>query len=159
MCLFISHAKHDGLSLAQALTRAVRNIPQLDSFYDARDIEAGSNWQSELQRAVETSVLIAVRTDEYDERPWCVQEVAWAEQAGVPIVVVEARSSLFCPPSVLPLAGAPWIRIPDGSLTRILYCALRENLRLLVLQRGVHQLARSCLKPAWCCRECPRSNR
>jgi hypothetical protein len=138
--LFISHAKHDGLSLAQALTRAVQSIPALESFYDARDIEPGSNWQSELQEGVETSVMIAVRTDEYDERPWCVQEVAWAERAGAPITVVDARSNLFCPPSVLPLAGAPWVRIPDGSLTRILYCALRENLRLLVVQRGVFQL-------------------
>lgn len=144
--LFISHTKHDGLSLAHALTRAVQNIPQLDSFYDARDIEPGSNWQSELQRGVETSVMIAVRTDGYDERPWCAQEVAWAERAGVPIVVVEARSNLFHPPSVLPLAGAPWIRIPDGSLTRILYCALRENLRLLVVQRGVRQLGAQVFK-------------
>jgi TIR domain len=140
LSLFISHAKHDGLSLAQTLSRAVRNMPSLDDFYDARDIMPGNNWQAELQQAVESSVFIAVRTDGYDERPWCVQEVEWAEIAGVPIIVVEARSSLFHHPSRSRLEDAPWVRIPDGSLTRILYSALRENLKLLVVQRGVRQL-------------------
>jgi hypothetical protein len=138
--LFISHAKIDGLSLAESLNHAIRRISGLEKFYDAQHIESGSNWKKELQKGVESSVMVAVRTDRYEERSCCVQEVAWADSAGAPIVVVEARSELYHPPSGLGLEGCPWVRIPDGSLTRILYCALRENLRLLLIRRGVHAL-------------------
>jgi TIR domain len=135
--LFISHAKIDGLSLAESLTHAIKEVRGLDKFYDAQDIEDGDDWTKALQEGAESSVMIALRTDQYDERAFCVQEVAWADSAGAPIVVVEARSELFHPPSGLGLEGCPWVRIPDGSLTRILYCALRENLRVLLIRRGV----------------------
>jgi len=140
--LFISHAKIDGLAVAESLTHAVKKVSGLEKFYDAHDIEIGSNWKKELRKAAESSVMIALRTDQYETRPWCVQEVAWADSAGAPIVVVEARSELFYPPSGLGLEGCPWVRIPDGSLTRILYCALRENLRLLLVRRGVRALGK-----------------
>lgn len=144
--LFISHAKKDGLDLAHALQSSVKGIPYLDSFYDAVSISAGSNWKNELKKGVEGSVMIVVRTDEYDQRPACIEEVTWAERAGVPFVVVDARASLFMPPSPLPLGTAPWVRIPDGSLTRILYCALRENLGALLVRRGLHQLKPGVVK-------------
>jgi hypothetical protein len=138
--LFISHAKIDGISLARALTRAAENVPALESFYDATDIPPGANWKKALQRAAESSVLIALRTDLYEGRPWCVREVAWADAAGAPIIVVEARADLFHSPSGLGVESCPWVRIPDGSLTRILYSAVRENLRPLLLRRGVKEL-------------------
>lgn len=140
LSLFVSHAKHDGLSFAEALTRAVGNVPRLESFYDARDILPGTNWKTELRRAVGASALVAVRTDGYDERPWCNREVQWAEELGAPMVVVDARFDLYQAPSTLPWAAAPSVRIPDGSVTRVLYCALYENLRLLMNRRGVRAL-------------------
>jgi hypothetical protein len=144
--LFMSHAKIDGLALAESLTRAVKGITGLEQFYDAQDIEMGSNWRTELKGGVDSSVLVALRTDQYDKRFWCIQEVEWAESSGTPIIVVEARSELFHSPSDLHLEGCPWVRIPDGSLTRILYCALRENLRLLLIRRGILALGATISK-------------
>jgi hypothetical protein len=138
--LFISHAKTDGLSLACAMLHAIKQEPTLSPFYDAQDIVAGSNWKRALRQAVHSSVLIAIRTDAYDDRPWCVQEILWAEESGSPIIVVDARSDLFYPPSSTALEASPWVLVPDGSLTRILYCTLRENLKWLLLQRAVVSL-------------------
>ncbi len=93
-----------------------------------------------MRRGVESSVLVAIRTEAYDERAWCVQEIVWAEEAGSPIIVVDARSELFYPPSTSALEASPWVLVPDGSLTRILICTLRENMRLLLAQRCVATL-------------------
>jgi len=50
--LFISHAKVDGLPLAQALKHMIGSIEWLSSFYDAKDLPAGCDWQLELERGV-----------------------------------------------------------------------------------------------------------
>lgn len=138
--LFVSHAKNDGFALANSLVHSIENIPGIEKFYDAIDIQNGTNWRRELQKGVENSVLIVIRTDEYDDREWCVKEVTVADSAGVPIIVVEGRAELFHPPTLMSLECSPWVRIPDGSLTRVVYCALRENLRQLIIRRGIVEL-------------------
>jgi hypothetical protein len=140
--LFISHAKLDGLPLAQALKSYINLTGWLHKFYDAEDLPPGCDWQAELERGVGTSVIVMLRTEEYDGRYWCQQEVLWADTYATPAVLVDARTSLQHSAASLPFDRVPIVRIPDGNLTRVLYAALREGLRFLLFARRVEELRR-----------------
>jgi hypothetical protein len=141
--LFISHAKIDGLPLAQALRHQIKSIGWLSSFYDAEDLPAGCNWQHELERGVGSSLIIMLRTEVYDSRYWCQQEVRWADEYATPAVLVDARTGLNHPAGALPFDRVPMVRIPDGNLMRILFVALREGLRFLLFMRQVEEMKRT----------------
>lgn len=138
--LFISHAKLDGLYLARSLRDFFAQQSWLGSFYDARDIEPGTSWKQALREALGHSLLLVLRTDAYDRRFYCRQEVRWAEAFGVPRIVVDARSGLVHPASDLTLESASTVRIPDGNLARVLFAALQTALRSLLFQRRVYEL-------------------
>jgi hypothetical protein len=138
--LFISHAKLDGLPLAYALRHQIELLGWLEDFYDARDIPPGSDWQLELEKGVSSSLIIILRTEIYDSRPWCQQEVLWADEYATPAVLVDARTGLNHASAILPLDRVPAVRIPDGNLIRILFAALREGLRYLYFMRRVEQM-------------------
>lgn len=146
--LFISHAKMDGLPLAHALKHQIEALDWLEDFYDADDLPAGRNWQRELERGVGSSLIIMLRTEAYDGRHWCRQEVLWADEYATPAVVVEARTNLNHPAGVLPFDRVPTVRIPDGNLLRILFLALREGLRFLYFSRRVEEMKRNGTLPA-----------
>jgi hypothetical protein len=145
--LFISHAKIDGLPLAHALKHQIDSIPWLKSFYDAADLPAGCDWQKELERGVGSSLIVMLRTEVYESRPWCKQEVLWADEYATPAVLVEARTRLDHPAGALPLDRVPTVRIPDGNLLRILFLALREGLRFLLFMRRVEQMKQNGVLP------------
>jgi hypothetical protein len=128
--IFISHAKIDGLPLAQALKKQIESL-NLQKFYDADDLPPGCNWQRELERGVHSSIVVMLRTEVYDSRPWCRQEVHWADEYATPAVLVDARTGLNFAGSTLPYERVPVVRIPDGNLMRILFIALREGLRFV----------------------------
>jgi len=138
--IFISHAKLDGLPLAQALKHQIETTVWLSSFYDARDLTQESDWKAALREADCSSVLVILRTDAYEQRFWCRQEVLWAEQVAAPTVLVDARPGLAYPGCDLGLERMPYVRIPDGNLVRVLYAAVREGLRYLLFQRRVQEL-------------------
>lgn len=140
--LFISHAKIDGLPLAQALKYHIKNTAWLTSFYDADDLPAGSNWEEELKQGVGASVIIMLRTEVYETRYWCQQEVRWADEYATPAVLVEARTGLNHAGASLPFDRVPTARIPDGNLIRVLFLALREALRFLHFMRLVEEMKR-----------------
>jgi hypothetical protein len=135
--LFISHAKMDGLPLAQTLRYQIKSFPWLTSFYDADDLPAGSDWRLELEKGVGSSLLIMLRTEVYESRYWCQQEVLWSEEYAVPAVLVDARTGMQYAAATLPFDRVPTVRIPDGNLFRILFVALREGLRFLLFKRRV----------------------
>lgn len=137
--LFISHAKIDGLPLAHALKHHIQTLG-FQTFYDVDDLPAGGNWKKQLERGVESSLIVMLRTDVYDSRPWCQQEVYWADEYAVPAVLVDARTRLAYAAGDLPLDRIPTVRIPDGNLMRILNLALREGLRYLLFKRKVMQM-------------------
>jgi hypothetical protein len=147
LTLFISHAKLDGLPLAQSIKHLVGTLPWLESFYDARDLAGTTDWEAALENAAKSSLLIILRTDNYEERPWCQQETLWAEETAAPTVLVEARPGLVYPAGELPLERMPSVRIPDGNLYRILHVALRESLRYLLFQRRVQEMVASKMFP------------
>jgi hypothetical protein len=135
LTLFISHAKMDGLPLARALKHQIEELKWLPKFYDADDLPPGCDWQAELEKNVGASLIVMLRTDEYDNRHWCQQEVLWADEYATPAVLVDARTNLAYPAGSLPLDRVPSVRIPDGNLVRILFLALREGLRFLHFMR------------------------
>jgi hypothetical protein len=138
--LFISHAKIDGLPLALALKHQIDTIGWLKAFYDAADLPSGCDWQKELERGVGSSLIIMLRTEVYEGRYWCKQEVLWADEYATPAVLVEARTKLDHPAGTLPFDRVPSARIPDGNLLRVLFLALREGLRFLVFMRRAEQM-------------------
>jgi hypothetical protein len=138
--LFISHAKIDGLPLAHALKHQIQTIDWLKAFYDADDLPSGSDWQKELERGVGSSLIVMLRTEVYEGRYWCKQEVLWADEYATPAVLVEARTGLDHPAGGLPFDRVPSVRIPDGNLLRILFLALREGLRFLLFKRRSEQM-------------------
>jgi hypothetical protein len=138
--IFVSHAKLDGLPLAHALRHEISTMPWLDKFYDVDDIPPGADWQRELELGVSSSVVLMLRTDAYDRRPWCQREVLWAEEYLVPSVLVDARTTLGAPSGGLPFDSSPWVRIPDGNLFRILFAAIREDLRSQLFARRVESM-------------------
>lgn len=135
--LFISHAKADGIFFADALNSAVKQVPELDTWYDAEDIRSGVSWKRELKDNASRSVFIAIRTETYCQRPTCVDEFRWALEQGVPIVVVDALLRPDIAPAQLPFASMPTVRVPDGNTHRVLASALREHLRVLLVETCV----------------------
>jgi hypothetical protein len=138
--LFISHAKMDGLPLAQGLKYQIESIGWLKSFYDAADLPAGCNWQMELENGVGSSLIVMLRTESYDGRFWCQKEVRWADEYATPAVLVDARTGLQHPSASLPFDRVPTVRIPDGNLLRVLFAALREGLRFLHFVRMIEEM-------------------
>lgn len=139
LLFFISHAKIDGvpivISLVSLLDRLQRHLPVgvegFEYFYDAQDIRTGSAWRNVLQKNAERSVLVAMRTEEYERRHWCQQEYLWAERKHAPILVVDLRHRQYHDGAQLALGSAPSVRVGDGNLIRILLHAIAVHLRAL----------------------------
>lgn len=140
MRLFISHAKLDGLPLARALRHQLSELAWLKAFYDAEDLPAGCDWQAELQRGAGSSIVVMLRTDHYDGRYWCQQEVLWSDEYATPAVLVEARVGLNYPAATLPFERVPTVRIPDGNILRIVFLAVREGLRFLLFMERIEEM-------------------
>lgn len=146
LTIFISHAKADGIFFAQALKSSIDQIPELDVWYDAQNIESGSDWVTSIDDAASNSVFIALRTPAYDQRRVCREEFETALLHGVPIVVVDALSmSQTTGPSHLPFSSMPTVRIADGNTHRVLMAALREHLRILLMHEIAGEKSADCI--------------
>jgi len=133
--LFLSHAKADGVFFARAIKDSLQRLPEVDCFYDADDLTSGSNWSAQLESAARHSILIALRTPAYEQRLACREEFETALLHGVPIVVVDAMSTaMHSSPTHLPFSAMPTVRIADGNTHRVVSAALREHLRLLLME-------------------------
>jgi hypothetical protein len=135
--IFISHAKFDGIFLAQSLKSAIDQVSELSVWYDAEDIEGGSDWLTGIQDAASICVFIAVRTNTYEQRKICRDEFMVALMDGVPIVVVDALMQPVSDSLPMPFSAVPNVRIPDGNTYRVLLTTLREHLRLLLMQASL----------------------
>lgn len=106
--VFVSHAKHnsageDGLSDPPVFeqVRAAISNSKLAEFFDAHDLQPGSDWAADLKREAGSSALLMVRTDRYASREWTQREVLLAKRHDVPIVGLialvdgEARGSFL----------------------------------------------------------------
>ena len=88
--LFLSHAKVDGLDLAQQLKRHIQDEHQLDTFFDANEIAASYRFDTQiLDQFNENTAVVAVLTDQYATREWCKLEASTAKRKKCPLVVVQ----------------------------------------------------------------------
>jgi len=143
---FVSHAKIDGIPMALSLLGLMRRIREascekvsgeLRYFYDVEDIEPGSDWRAVLEENARNSVLIVLRTEEYEKRYWCRQEYLWAEQMRCPILVVDLRTRPYQEGARLPFGPAPQVHVHDGNLIRVLLHAIACHLRPLRLEARI----------------------
>jgi hypothetical protein len=139
--LFISHAKRDGVPLSTSIVSWITRLKGFKFFYDTRNLDLKGDISKQLEEAVSNSVLVVLRTEVFDQRYWCQKELFWAEKHGVPVVAVDARWNLQHAPSILTFDCSPSVRIPDGSLTRILIAALAEALRVACFRARVRLTA------------------
>lgn len=93
---FISHTKRHSYSEGEdvdelvALVRQVIGSTRLNDFFDANDLQPGTDWDAELREKSGTSAMLAVRTDLYSSREWCQREVVIAKTQGMPVIMMDA---------------------------------------------------------------------
>ena len=97
--VFISHTKRNSPGEekedVEALVRDVRQAiaaTRLQDYFDANDLQPGTDWATDLVENAKTSALLAVRTDLYPSRDWCQREMLTAKRAGMPVVIMDALS-------------------------------------------------------------------
>lgn len=93
---FISHTKRhsnvegEDVDALVDLVRKVIGNTRLNQYFDASDLQPGTDWDAELTRNAGTSAMLAVRTDLYSSRAWCQREVAIAKIHGMPVIMMDA---------------------------------------------------------------------
>lgn len=99
LTVFISHTKHHSgheQDLGAKITDRVRSVldkTHLGEFFDAREIQVGTDWADTLHTEAGHNLLLMVRTDRYATREWTQIEVADAKQSDMPVVALHAVSS------------------------------------------------------------------
>ncbi|MCU0866308.1 MAG: TIR domain-containing protein [Planctomycetes bacterium] len=125
--VFVSHAKGDGLPIAEKLRDSLAQFSQLQVWFDANDLPWGSEWsQPMLDAASGLAGLIAVVTDLYPTRPWCRVEATTARTPRLegeftakssvwkvqPCITVQHHGSKWSK-AMAPLVHVPGIGWPD----------------------------------------------
>lgn len=92
--VFISHTKRMGHGEAETaqlihLVREIIGETHLQTFFDANDLQAGSDWDNELRTQAATSAMLVLRTDLYATREWCQREMLIAKRHGMPVVTLD----------------------------------------------------------------------
>lgn len=128
--LFFSHAKRDGVPLTTAVRDWMRRLKGFGAFYDTENLDVHGDLERQLESAITNAIVVAFRSDVFDQRYWCQKELLWAERHRRPLVTVDARLQVAYRPSVINFDITPVVRIPDGSVVRILSAALLEALRI-----------------------------
>ncbi len=88
--LFISHAKRDGLEIAERIRDYIHQHTALKTFFDAQDIAPGHSFAKEITGQLEDAAILAIQTDAYVTREWCQREMITAKRQERPIVVINA---------------------------------------------------------------------
>ncbi len=131
LTVFVSHTKHptdEEQNTLGGLVDSVRRViagTHLADFFDARDLQPGHEWATELETHAATSALLVVRTDLYASRDWCQREMLIAKRAGMPIVILEALSGVEERGSFL-MDHVPRVSRNRGELDSAIRCALGQ---------------------------------
>ncbi len=134
--LFVSHAKADGDNTARAIIEYVEAPDQdvsLSTFYDAKELNPGEDYKKRFEDEIGRGTLIAIVSDVYNSRPWCVFELTTAKHHRRPIVLADVggiRISRTFPYG----ANLPRVRITPGGtdnswIETLLVEVLSEGLR------------------------------
>lgn len=90
--IFVSHAKADGDTTARAIVDFINSTKDgvpLETFYDATELIPGENYEERFETEIARGTLLAIVSDIYDSRPWCVFELTQAKRHRRPIVLVD----------------------------------------------------------------------
>lgn len=134
--LFVSHAKADGDRTAWEIVDYVNQKHQdvpLDTFYDAKELQPGDDYERVFEEEIGRGTLLAIVSDAYDSRPWCVYELTTAKRARRPIVLADVgkvRTSRTFPYG----ANVPRIKVDSNAadklwIEQLLVQAVSEGLR------------------------------
>lgn len=133
--LFVSHAKADGDWTARAIVDYVndtQNDVPLQTFYDAMELLPGEDYEKRFESEIAKGTLLAITSDAYDSRPWCVFELTTAKRAYRPIVLADIatlKTSRTYPYG----ANLPKVRVAVSAdkdwIEKLLVEALSEGLR------------------------------
>jgi hypothetical protein len=133
--LFVSHAKADGDGTARAIVDYVNdthNDVPLQTFYDAMELLPGEDYEKRFESEIAKGTLLAITSDAYDSRPWCVFELTTAKRAYRPIVLADIatlKTSRTYPYG----ANLPKVRVAVSAdnawIEKLLVEALSEGLR------------------------------
>jgi hypothetical protein len=93
--VFLSHAKKDGEGAALLVERFRRLAPtkdkvgvnSIDMYFDNYDTVAGNPYTDQFKNAIRDGALLAVLTDAYHGRPWCMWELLSAKEHKSPILI------------------------------------------------------------------------
>lgn len=82
LSLFLSHAKRDGVAVAEALRSSIQDHNRVRAFFDDSDLPVGHAFATELEREAssDSAAMIAIVSDGYAVRPWCRREVSLARK-------------------------------------------------------------------------------
>ncbi|PTM77110.1 toll/interleukin-1 receptor domain-containing protein [Cereibacter johrii] len=148
--IFVSHAKADGDTTASAIVTFVNDKSQdvtLHTFYDAKELNPGEDFSERFAEEIESGTLLAVVSDAYDSRPWCVFELTTAKRKRRPIVLADIgqrRTSRTYPYG----ANLPKVRIfpkPDDTswIEPLLVETISEGLRCDLFERQAARVVRN----------------
>ena len=154
LTVFLSHAKKDGISNAQALRDEIFGYGQIKAFYDENDLPIGAVFGNALKDAAKgksTAAMLAIVTDAYAGRPWCRAEVSLArtptEEANYknrwfiqPLVAVDALEKERTR-GVPEIGNAPTVRWREGAETEILDLLMLESLLFAFHRLGARSIA------------------
>jgi len=146
--LFVSNAKMDGDDTARAIIDHLNDTGQdvpLHTFYDAKELLPGEDFQKRFESEITKGTLLAIVSDLYDTRPWCIYELTTAKRARRPIVLADVgkvRTSRSYPYG----ANLPRVRLGSvdaGMIEALLVEALSEGLRCDLFMREAKALLKS----------------
>ena len=109
--VFLSHAKRDGIKIAETIRDGIRRFSQMEAWYDANDLRYGDSWEDPMTNAasIDTAALIATVTDAYPTRPWCRRE---ARLARTPVLSDSESKKIWQVQPVVAIEkpGSDWVR-------------------------------------------------
>lgn len=86
--LFLSHAKKDGLEITNKIREYIELDTPLNDFFDAKDISVGQDFEQEIEKGLENSMLLIIHTDKYSSREFCRKEVILSKKKLIPILIL-----------------------------------------------------------------------
>lgn len=97
LTVFVSHTKRSGpgeMDTPKLLTlvRQIITETRLQHFFDASDLQPGTDWDDELRKKASNSAMLVLRTDLYATREWCQREMVIAKRHGMPVVTLDCMS-------------------------------------------------------------------
>jgi len=94
--VFVSHTKRSSEGEGERLDELIGRVryvianTRLGEYFDASDLQPGTDWAEDIEHHARTSALLVVRSDLYASREWCQREIATAKRAGMPVVILDA---------------------------------------------------------------------